>query len=174
MFQVLSFAIVSAGIIALSLKSLLKPRAHGFYRFFAFESILGAIVLNAEYWFRAPLSWLQLISWVLLVISAVLAWWGFRLLLMVGKPQGGVESTSMLVVKGAYRYIRHPLYGSLLWLGWGAFVKAPSALAGILVSTATIFLVITARVEEAENAQKFGAEYTSYMKKTKMFIPFVV
>ena len=36
------------------------------------------------------------------------------------------------------------------------------------------FLLGTARAEEADNLQKFGAEYAAYMKTTKMFIPYVV
>lgn len=33
-------------------------------------------------------------------------------------------------------------------------------------------MIATARVEEAENLQKFGEDYAAYMKTTKRFIPF--
>ena len=70
---------------------------------------------------------------------------GVRLLRLVGKPDQqrqdeallGVEKTSQLVTGGAYRYIRHPMYSSLLFLGWGIFFKLPSLIGGILVVTAT-------------------------------------
>ena len=85
----------------------------------------------------------------------------------------GLERTTMLVTAGAYRYIRHPLYSSLLFLAWGAFFKAPSWIGGLLAAAATLFLVATARVEEAENAAFFGPAYEAYSKGTKMFIPFL-
>ena len=36
------------------------------------------------------------------------------------------ERTTKLVTSGIYKYIRHPLYSSLLLLAWGAFFKAPT------------------------------------------------
>jgi protein-S-isoprenylcysteine O-methyltransferase Ste14 len=38
---------------------------------------------------------------------------------------------------------------------------------------ATIFLVLTAKVEEREDIQYFGNEYIEYMRRTKMLIPFI-
>ena len=91
----------------------------------------------------------------------------------VGRPKEGFEDTTALVVVGIYKYIRHPLYGSLLLLAWGVFFKAPSLIGGILSLGASAFLVATARVEESEDLKKFGADYAAYMKTTKMFVPFV-
>jgi len=34
-------------------------------------------------------------------------------------------------------------------------------------------LMATAKVEEVENTRFFGAAYQTYMKQTKMFIPFL-
>jgi len=173
MFKLIIFAIVSAGIVILSQKSLRKPRSHGFFRFFAFESILVLILLNLEHWFSDPFSARQIVSWLLLLSSLILAVYGFYLLRMIGKPKGGIENTTTLVMLGAYKFIRHPLYSSLLLLGWGVFFKDPSLLSGILVMATSAFLIATARVEEAENLRKFGADYAMYMKTTKMFIPFL-
>ncbi len=36
------------------------------------------------------------------------------------------------------------------------------------------FLIATAKVEEKENVLKFGDQYVAYMKKTKMFVPFLI
>lgn len=168
------FIIISAGITFYSWRSLRNWRSHGFFRFFAFESILMLVLLNAEYWFREPFSPLQLASWFLLLCSVVMAGHGFYLLHVIGRPERGIENTSVLVTRGVYRYIRHPLYASLLLLAWGVFFKNPSLIAGVLALAATAFLVATARVEEADNLQKFGADYAAYMKKTRMFIPFLI
>ena len=38
---------------------------------------------------------------------------------------------------------------------------------------ASLFLVLTAKVEEKENVRYFGEAYQAYQKGTKMFIPYV-
>jgi len=84
-----------------------------------------------------------------------------------------IEKTTELVTVGAYRYIRHPLYSSLLYGVWGVFFKNPSW-PGFALTAITIFLMtMTAKVEEAENVSFFGNDYKDYMKQTKMFIPFL-
>ena len=174
MLKLTIFITVSAGIIFLSRNSLRKLNSHGFFRFFAFESILVLVLLNLERWFHEPFSILQIISWSLLLSSLIMAVHGFYLLHMIGRPKSSIENTTVLVRQGAYRYIRHPLYASLLLGGWGVFFKSPSLLSIFLVLVASAFLVATAKVEEAENIQKFGANYAAYMKTTKMFIPFLI
>lgn len=176
-----SFLFGSAGLVFISRKSLLIPRSHGFYRFFAWEILLMMFLLNVEDWFHNPLAWHQLISWVFLVISLVLVIQGLKLLREIGKQDAirddpslfELEKTSKLVTAGLYHYIRHPLYSSLLFLGWGMFFKSPSWLDAGLVCLCTLFLTATARVEERENINYFGDEYVAYMKQTRRFIPFI-
>jgi len=173
------FAVVSLGIIFISWHSLPRPRSHGFYRFFAFELLLILFLINVNYWFKNQFSLLQLISWVFLFAALILAVHGFYLLRVIGKPQGtvkgssdfGFENTANLVTIGAYKYIRHPLYASLLWLGWGIFFKHMNWLSASLVLGVSTFLIATAKAEEEENTTRFGDEYSRYRKSTKMFIP---
>jgi len=171
MFKLIIFVVVSAGIVFRSWASLRNPHSHGFHRFFAFESILILLLLNLEHWFSNPFSTLQIASWLLLLSSIILAVHGFYLLHAIGRPKSGFETTTTLVTLGAYKYIRHPLYTSLLLLGWGVFFKDVSPLSGIMVMATSAFLIATAKVEETENLQKFGDDYAAYMKTTKMFIP---
>ena len=173
MFNLITFAVVSVGIVFMSRASLRNPHSHGFFRFFAFESILVLLLLNLEHWFSNPFSALQIVSWLLLLSSLILAVHGFYLLHTVGRAKGGILNTTTLVTLGAYKYIRHPLYTSLLLFGWGVFFKDASILSGILSLATLAFLIATARVEEVENLHKFGADYAAYMKTTKMFIPFL-
>ena len=167
------FVIVSAGITAFSWHSLHDGRSHGFYRFFAFECILISILLNRNLWFYDPFSVAQIISWVLLSASLGLAVHGFYLLIALGRPKGNFENTTAVVTIGAYKYIRHPLYASLVLLTWGLLFKDVSLQGVMLTAIASTFLFATARVEESENLRKFGEEYALYMTKTKMFIPFL-
>ena len=168
------FAIVTAALIIQSWKSLRKLQSHGFFRFFAFELILVLILLNVDYWFHKPFSALQIISWLLLLSSLFMAVQGFYLLHEVGKPKHGIEDTTILVSRGIYKYIRHPLYSSLLLLIWGIFLKNPSIVPSLLAIVACIFLAMMAKIEEKENLQRFGQDYLDYMKTTKMFIPFLI
>lgn len=181
MFEGIIFVVLSAGILYVSRASLRVPRSHGFYRFFAWEFLLALFLLNVRKWFDDPLAPHQIVSWVLLLVSIPLVVQGVALLRRVGKPDDKrndapmleFEKTTTLVTEGVYRYIRHPLYSSLFVLGWGIFFKSASWPGGVLAAVVTIFLVLTARMEESENINFFGAAYQQYMKRTKMFVPFL-
>jgi len=182
MIRVILFAIGSAVLAVFSRRSLPRLQSHGFYRFFAWEALLGLFLLVVPQWFQSPLAWYQLISWIALAVSLGLAIEGFRLLRQIGQPGAarvdgallGLEKTSRLVTVGVYRFIRHPLYSSLLFLAWGMFFKSPSVLNGALSLLATALLTVTARVEEAENVRFFGQAYADYMQRSRMFIPWVL
>jgi protein-S-isoprenylcysteine O-methyltransferase Ste14 len=175
------FLLVTLGLAYVSRASLLHPRSHGFFRFLAWEAILALILVNLNGWFRDPFSWHQLISWLLLVVSLFLVLHGAFLLRRLGQsdprrddaPMLDFEKTTALVTVGAYRYIRHPLYSSLLFLTWGVFFKDPSWAGGLLALAATLFLVAAAKIEEVEDIHFFGPAYREYMKGTRMFIPFL-
>jgi len=173
MVESILFVAGSLFIIWVSVPSLRLPGSHGFYRFFAWEAILGMFVLNVRVWFFNPMAWYQIISWVLLVASLVPMLSGVYQLRHAGQPTDALEATTQLVQSGIYRFIRHPLYASLLFLAWGIFFKSPVLLNGCLGAVATAFLYATARADETECLIKFGEQYAGYMKKTSMFIPFV-
>ena len=177
--------VVTLILAYVSRASLSRPSSHGFYRFLAWESILALVLLNFRgfsQWFGDPLCLRQLISWLLLIGSIVPVAWGTHLLRTQGRPKAArderplfdFEKTTQLVTMGVYKYVRHPLYSSLLLVTWGVFFKRPSWPAGALVLCATAFLVATAKAEELENRRYFGSAYDSYMQTTKMFIPFML
>ena len=89
MLKLIIFAIASVIIIWVSWAPLQvrDRRSHGFFRFFAWESIVALILLNVEYWFTEPFSMPQLISWLLLCASLFLVAHGVRLLRVIGKPR---------------------------------------------------------------------------------------
>jgi protein-S-isoprenylcysteine O-methyltransferase Ste14 len=123
--QVLLFIAGSLGLCLVTGKYSIKTRRlHGIPLFFAFESILLMVIINVHVWFEQPSAWYKIISWVFLIVSLVLAVSGFILLYHVGKPRGDFENTSNLVIVGIYKYTRHPLYASLIFLGVGIFSRA--------------------------------------------------
>lgn len=182
MQRAIVFLAVSAAILLLSWRSLRNPRAHGFYRFFAFELLLSLILVNTPVWFLDPFCARQWVSYFLGAVSIGLGIEGFRLLWVIGKPAQTAapgtnlpfENTTTLVTVGAYRWIRHPLYASLLAVVWCTYLKDPAGAGSIALTVgASGFLLATAMAEERENLNRFGAEYADYMRRTRRFIPFL-
>jgi len=182
MLKVVVFIAVTLALAFVSRASLLKPRSHGFYRFFAWECMLGIFVLNMHAWYTEMDSPHKIIAGVLFTASLFLLLIGVGLLQLAGKPDTRrndepmleFEKTTRLVTTGIYRYIRHPLYDSLFLLCWGFFFKQPSLEGGLLAVVASGFLLAAVYAEEAENIRYFGEEYREYMKRTKRFLPFIL
>lgn len=182
MTQIILFVAGSVILSALSWKSLQHPGSHGFYRFFAWESILGLFLVNVKFWFDKPSAWNQIIAWSLLFVSLIPLGLGVHSLRTRGASSHrraaepslfAFEKTTALVTDGIYHYIRHPLYSSLFLLTWGIFFKSPSLPGIALAITASLFLFATARADEEECTRFFGASYQEYMLKTKRFIPYL-
>jgi protein-S-isoprenylcysteine O-methyltransferase Ste14 len=183
MYQWILFVAASSLLSAISWKSLHHPRSHGFYRFFAWETILALFLINASFWFYRPFSWNQIIAWSLLMLSLMPLALGIHSLRVHGEPTEqrenepfllAFEKSTSLVTTGIYHYVRHPLYSSLLLLTWGIFFKSPSVIGTLLAVATTLLLIATAKADEKECSQFFGPPYLEYMRKTKMFIPYLL
>lgn len=182
MIRIALFIIFTLFFISFSRKALANSKAHGFYRFFVFEGILLLVLLNYPYWFVDPFSPLHLVSWFLLATSIVFIVNSLRMLKQSGghaeredMPENlSFENTVNVVEVGLYRFVRHPMYSSLLFLGWGAFLKHITILNVVLVLAISLLLIAVAKVEEQENISYFGTRYKDYMTRTKMFIPWVL
>ena len=182
MWNWIVFSLLSLFLIYISRDSLRARRSHGFYRFFAWEFMLALFLLNVEFWFQNPFVWYQLIAWTLLIASLIPLGYGIHFLRTQGKPAEKRESdpsllafekTTELVTSGIYKYIRHPLYCSLLLLTWGIYFKNPTLTGTTLAVAVSVFLLFTAKADEAECIRFFGAAYTDYIQKSKMFIPYL-
>ncbi|MDD8019207.1 MAG: isoprenylcysteine carboxylmethyltransferase family protein [Bacteroidota bacterium] len=179
--KLIVFIVATGFLTYVSRKSLRVVSSHGFYRFFAWESILALILVNISVWFYNPFSVQQIASWFILTSSLVVLGLGFQQFYSMGHPSDmrhdatllSLEKTTTLVTSGIYHYIRHPLYASLLFLAWGAFVKDITWYSVCLAAAATISLVATAKNEECECIRYFGSAYEEYMTRTKMFIPYL-
>jgi protein-S-isoprenylcysteine O-methyltransferase Ste14 len=84
------------------------------------------------------------------------------------------EKTTELIEQGIFKYIRHPLYSSLLFLTWGIFLKNFSIELLFVSMLSTVFLYLTAIFDEKECINFFGDKYIEYMKKSKRFIPYII
>jgi len=182
MDKVILFIALSLPVIFFSKQSLFEQRSHGFTRFFSWECIIVLLVLNYTKWFKEPYSVRQIISWILLCISL---WFVIESVLRLRKARKpGVvrvdeklfrfEKTTELVTSGIYRYIRHPMYSSLLFLTWGIWLKQPMWCTFPVALLASWLLWLTAGRDEKECLSYFGEKYSEYMKGTKKLIPFIL
>jgi protein-S-isoprenylcysteine O-methyltransferase Ste14 len=182
MDRIIIFFILSIPVIIISWRTLFSIKSHGFYRFFSWECIIWLFVSNYSCWFDNPFSIRQIVSWIFLFFSVYLVMAGTILLKKTGKPGKNrdektlfqFEKTAELVDRGIYKYIRHPLYSSLLFLTWGIFLKNVTVLLTIVALLSTLFLYLTALFDEKECISFFGEKYTGYMKRSKMFVPFII
>ncbi len=172
--KLIIFFIAALCIGLLSLPALRAGWKHAAPRSLAFFAIFLLLLINSNAWLVQPFGVRQLLSWLLLLTSVVLALLAYDVLRQHGHPQGSIDFTTSLVTAGVYHFIRHPLYASLICLAWGALLKKviPSTL--FLAAAATLLLYATAKLEESFNLAKFGLPYADYMRQTKMFVPFLI
>lgn len=86
-------------------------------------------------------------------------------------PVSATRREHKLVTNGIYRYVRHPLYtiGSSLFISFG--MMADNWFIILLGALAFIVMAIRTPKEEANLIEKFGDEYSEYMKQTGGFLP---
>ena len=176
------FGVLSIAAIAISWRTLLSLKSHGFYRFFSWECIIWLFANNYPFWFKHPFGVEQLFSWTFLLFAIYLVQAGARLLnkaakstrLRDDKALYSFEKTSELIDYGIFKYIRHPLYSSLIFLTWGIFLKNPTVILCVVAIGSTVLLYITARYDEKECIGFFGESYREYRQRSKMFIPFIL
>ena len=181
MIKWIIFSGLSIPVIIISWKTILNFRSHGFYRFFSWECILWLFANNYGSWFREPFSPMQIVSWILLIISGYLVIAGVTKMKKFGRPEGSrdgealyqFEKTTRLVDTGIFRYIRHPLYASLVYLTWGTALKDLTWIIAGFAVLSTLFLILTAVFDERESIRYFGESYREYMRRSKRFIPYI-
>lgn len=178
----LLFCCGSLLLVAISWRSLKRPGSHGFSRFLAWEGILGLLVLNGPVWHEQRYSLHQVISGCLLMLSLAMVLIGLYQLRLHGRAVVGsrkddslysFEQTTRLVDSGIYAWIRHPMYLSLILLAWGAAIKDLTWVTLVLALFVSLCLYVTARKDEEECLEHFGAEYVAYMQRSKRFLPFL-
>ena len=74
-----------------------------------------------------------------------------------------------LTIRGAYRWVRHPIYSSLILMVWASpDVTADRLLFNLLWS---VWMVVATRLEERDLAADFGEAYRDYQRRIPMLLP---
>src|SRR3989449_43229 len=86
-----------------------------------------------------------------------------------------VAEDHRVVEKGPYRLVRHPSYTGVLitFIGLALAVQSWGALL-VLLGVFSISYGYRMRVEEKTLLSELGADYASYMKRTKRLIPYLI
>ncbi len=84
-----------------------------------------------------------------------------------------VKADSILVTELPYKYIRHPMYTSVILLGSGMMLSAYSSFTLLIWLGLLVVMFVKAKYEESLLMARFP-DYAKYRVNTKAFIPFVL
>jgi len=181
------YGVVHSWLASLGVKAWARRRygelAERLYRFaynlFAVLTLLPVLALPAllpdRRLYSVPMPWaLFLMGVQLLAVGALGAgllqtglwsFLGFKQL--AGRREIGEDD--QLVVRGLYRWVRHPLYTAGLAFLWATPVMTRNLLS--LYVGLSVYLVIGAIYEERKLLATFGDAYVRYRERTPMLIP---
>lgn len=87
--------------------------------------------------------------------------------------QPKLKEGSELVTTGIYRFIRHPMYTSVIIMMFAVFVGTPTLAESLLFLALVVVLVLKATREESLWMAHDDA-YDAYRKRSKLFIPYIL
>lgn len=133
-----------------------------------------AALWQGHFWERTLAAWQVALSVVLLGLAVLLGWTGARALGRHLRLDAALRADHQLVRSGPYRFVRHPIYASMLCLllGNAVMIAGPA----FFVTGLALFLIgteIRVRIEDRLLAERFGMEFVAYRRRVSAYIPFV-
>jgi protein-S-isoprenylcysteine O-methyltransferase Ste14 len=128
----------------------------------------------------------RLIAYVIALLSVVLTIWAIRALRtfdpfgtrpirqhLRNKRDSSSSNTlfraKAFVVRGPFRWVRHPLYSAVIILLWATPEMSPGRLE--LAALWTLWILVGALLEERDLVIEFGETYRQYCNQVPMLIP---
>jgi protein-S-isoprenylcysteine O-methyltransferase Ste14 len=108
----------------------------------------------------------------LMLFGAAFNVWGRLYLKTNWADHVRIYDDQTLITTGPYRFVRHPLYASIIWMFYGAAIAYLNPLAAI--ENTLIFIpamIYRSNLEERALQETFGEQYADYRKKTGRFFP---
>ncbi len=142
--------------------------------FFSMIAVLILYGINPEWmgWFSVPFpTWLRWTGAGLGVVSLTLLTWVQHTLGRYWSAGLQLRGEHVLVTKGPYRWVRHPMYSAIFaFFVGGCLVSANWLLLALAVAGATALYARISK-EEAMMLERFGEEYRAYMRRTGRLLP---
>jgi len=134
------------------------------------------VVIIASYFAeRSGLPLLPLPEWLSYLTCALLAVLGISLLVLGMKACPlrilGGRDKSVLITKGIYSYVRHPICLSCILLAFSAAIGFRSTVGLTVAILALIMAYVHASFEERGLERRFGRAYCEYKSRVGMFVP---
>jgi protein-S-isoprenylcysteine O-methyltransferase Ste14 len=136
------------------------------------ELVAYSMLWQGSFWTRSPETWQITTSVIFLALANLLSWSGTQALGRQLRLDAAVGSEHELIRSGPYRWVRHPIYTSMLCviLGTGVITASlPMLLVSILLFG--IGTEIRVRVEDGLLASRFGEDFNTYRRSTSRYIP---
>jgi len=112
------------------------------------------------------------IGFILLTLSTILLIWSLNSIKTNYHGTNGLHKNHELVTSGAYKFIRHPIEISFLFVHISIFLLTSNWTLGILLVTlGLVILLVRTPVEESYLINRFGNEYLKYMEITGKYFP---
>ena len=133
------------------------------------------IVWQPTFWEKSLPDWRLAAAIVFFMAAIALSWSAARTLGRQWRIDAGLNADHALITAGPYRFLRHPIYTSILCLIWAVgflFVRLPwLALATVLALLGT---EIRVRVEDGLLESRFGKQFEDYQKSVPGYIPWKI
>jgi len=84
------------------------------------------------------------------------------------KPETNAEA-GKLVIRGAYRWVRHPMYAGSLLIIW--FMPAMTLNSALFYAALTAYIVVGAHFEERKLLAEYDEDYRKYREQVPMLVP---
>jgi protein-S-isoprenylcysteine O-methyltransferase Ste14 len=133
-----------------------------------------AVEWQGRFWEMSLAPWQLALGIVFFILASVLSWTAVRALGSQWRIEAGLNPQHELVTSGPYRFIRHPIYTSLLCVIWAMGVMvAPPLLFVLSTVLAVVGTEIRVRVEDGLLALRFGKQFEDYRRSVAAYIPFI-
>jgi protein-S-isoprenylcysteine O-methyltransferase Ste14 len=131
-----------------------------------------SLLWQTRFWTRSPAVWRVVCAGACFIFACVFSWSATRALGRHWRIEAGLNKDHELVRSGVYRFVRHPIYTSMLFavIGTG-LILAPLYLVGVSVLLYMLGTEIRVQIEDGLLASRFGQEFQSYRRSVPAYIP---
>jgi protein-S-isoprenylcysteine O-methyltransferase Ste14 len=138
-----------------------KVTPNPWYWLLAFVASYGLLFVNAFGWTGRPIAPPIVTNGLALLSAAIFIY----ARLSLGRSIGLVPANRGIVTRGAYRFVRHPIYTGL-FVGMVAFVLRSYAPQNLLMATTIVVLFMIKSVVE-ERFLRADPEYAAYLQRVR-------